>query len=109
MGLAILGSIGTAVYRSRLGRTMPAAIPVESAATARDTLGGAVGVAGQLPGGLGTDLIEAARLAFTAGLRVTAVISVVLAVGIAVVAAALLRTVPSPSDADDEASLGAGR
>ncbi len=109
LGLAILGSIGTAVYRARLGRTMPAGIPVESAATARDTLGGAIGVAGQLPGELGTDLIAAARLAFTAGLRVTAVISVVLAVGIAVVAAALLRTVPSPSDADSEASLGAGR
>ena len=49
LGLAILGSIGTAVYRRTLGSTLPAGLPAEAAAAARDTLGGAVGVAAELP------------------------------------------------------------
>ena len=100
LGLAILGSIGTAVYRARLGRALPAGIPPEAAETARDTLGGAISVATQLPGELGSDLIEAARRAFTDGLRITAAISAVLAMGVAVLCTILLRTVPSRSEAE---------
>ncbi|HEV2893664.1 MAG TPA: MFS transporter, partial [Actinomycetota bacterium] len=49
LGIAILGSIGVAIYRGRLLDSLPAGIPAEAAATARETLGAAVGIATQLP------------------------------------------------------------
>jgi MFS transporter, DHA2 family, multidrug resistance protein len=49
LGIAILGSIGTAVYRSQVTGALPAGVPPEAAQAARDTLGGAVAAAGQLP------------------------------------------------------------
>jgi len=69
LGIAVLGSVGVAAYRSQLAVSAPAGIPPAGLATARDTLGGAVTVAGQLPGRLGTGLLEAARTAFTHGLN----------------------------------------
>lgn len=102
LGLAILGSVGTAVYRSELARSIPAGIPAEAAETARDTLGGALSVSSQLPDGLGDELLEVARLAFTDGLRLTAAISAVLAIGVAVVATVLLRSVPGRSLTDGQ-------
>ena len=99
LGIAILGSIGVAVYRSRLADALPAGVPGRAAAAARDTLGGAVGVTQQLPGGVGAALLAAAREAFTVGLQVTAAISAVVAVGIAVGATVLLRDVRGAAQA----------
>jgi MFS transporter, DHA2 family, multidrug resistance protein len=98
LGLAILGSIGTAVYRGELGRLLPAGLQPEAAAAARDTLGGAVGVAAQLPDELGARLLDVARHAFTDGLRLTAAISAVLAIAVAIVTSILLKSVPSQSE-----------
>ena len=98
LGLAILGSIGTAVYRADLGRRLPAGLSAEAAAAARDTLGGAVSVAGELPEALGAELLEVARQAFTGGLRLTAAISAVLSIAVAIVASILLRSVPPQSE-----------
>jgi DHA2 family multidrug resistance protein-like MFS transporter len=97
LGIAILGSIGVAVYRGELATTLPAGVPGQAAAAARDTLGGAVAVAQQLPADAGTALMAAARAAFTMGLHVTATISAVIAVGIAVLATVLLRAVRASS------------
>jgi MFS transporter, DHA2 family, multidrug resistance protein len=93
LGIAILGSIGMAVYRGHLATTLPADVPGQAAAAARDTLGGAVAAAQQLPTDVGTALMTAAREAFTMGLQVTAAISAVIAAGIAVLATILLRAV----------------
>ena len=49
LGIAVLGSIGTAVYRGAMADAMPAGVPPEAAEAARDTLGGAVAAAEQLP------------------------------------------------------------
>jgi DHA2 family multidrug resistance protein-like MFS transporter len=94
LGIAILGSIGVAVYRGELADTLPAGVPSQAAAVVRDTLGGAVGVAAQLPEGLGVALLAAAREAFTQGLQLTAALSAAVAVAIAVLATVLLRDVP---------------
>src|SRR5215211_2660088 len=51
LGIAILGSIGVAIYRAGLADSLPAGVPSQASAAARDTLGGAVGVAQQLPAG----------------------------------------------------------
>jgi DHA2 family multidrug resistance protein-like MFS transporter len=46
LGIAIFGSVGIAVYRGELADHLPAGVPAGAAATARDTLGSAVEVAG---------------------------------------------------------------
>ena len=99
-GIAILGSIGAAVYRGVLADTMPAGIPAEAAAVARDTLGGAMGVAAQLPGELGAALVDAAREAFVQGMQLTVALSAVVAAGGAVMATVLLRAVPAGAEAE---------
>jgi MFS transporter, DHA2 family, multidrug resistance protein len=97
LGIAVLGSIGAAVYRGQMTEAVPAAAPSQAAA-ARDTLGGAVAAANQLPDQLGAALLDAAREAFTQGLRLTFAISAAIAVGIAVLVAALLRHVGAGSE-----------
>jgi DHA2 family multidrug resistance protein-like MFS transporter len=108
LGIAVLGSIGSAVYRGQMTDAVPAAVPGEAAAAARDTLGGAVAVANQLPDRLGAALLDTAREAFTQGVQLSFAISAAVAVGIAVLVAALLRHVgagpepeqqPAPSQA----------
>lgn len=90
-GLAILGSLGTAVYRSEVAAGLPPGVPAEIVAAAQDTLGAAASVATQLPAALGSSLLGVAQDAFTQGLRMVAGISAVLAIALAVVAATLLR------------------
>jgi DHA2 family multidrug resistance protein-like MFS transporter len=91
LGIAVLGSIGTAVYRGRMAGDLPDGIPAGAAEVARDTLGGAVTVAAQLPAGLDAALLESARAAFTGGLRVAFAVAAAMAIGIAVLVAAALR------------------
>jgi DHA2 family multidrug resistance protein-like MFS transporter len=101
LGIAILGSIGTAVYRTNVVDGLPASMSPEAATAARDTLGGAVAVAGQLAGRPGAALLGAAREAFTQGLQVTAALSAAIVVAIAVLAFTLLRRT---GDASGEAT-----
>ena len=100
LGIAILGSIGVAVYRGELADTLPAGVPSQAAAVARDTLGGAVGVAARLPGDAGLALLDAAREAFIQGMQLTVTLSAVVAVGIAVLATVMLRAVPATAQAE---------
>jgi MFS transporter, DHA2 family, multidrug resistance protein len=93
LGIATLGSVGTAIYRSQVTDTLPAGVPPQAAEATRDTLGGAVAAASQLPDRLGAALLDTAREAFTQGLHLTFAVSAALAVGIAILAAALLRGV----------------
>jgi MFS transporter, DHA2 family, multidrug resistance protein len=100
LGIAILGSIGVAVYRGELADALPAGVPSEAAAVARDTLGGAVGVAAQLPDAVGTALLDAVREAFIRGMQLTVSLSATVAVGVAVMATVLLREVPAGAQAE---------
>jgi len=100
LSIAILGTIGIAVYRGRMADGIPAGVPPEQAETAQDTLGGAVAVGAELPAALATGLLEAAREAFTQGLQVAALISTVVAAGTAILAAIVLRNVRSESEAE---------
>jgi DHA2 family multidrug resistance protein-like MFS transporter len=72
LGMAVLGSIGVAVYRSDLAASAPAHLPPAALSAARSTLGGALSVAGHLPARLGTELDAAARVAFSHGLDTAA-------------------------------------
>jgi DHA2 family multidrug resistance protein-like MFS transporter len=91
LGIAILGSIGAAVYRSRIADGFPDGVPSRAAEAARDTLGGAVASAERLPGTMGSAVLDAAHEAFTNGMRVVAVISVIVLAVLAVVAPLLLK------------------
>jgi DHA2 family multidrug resistance protein-like MFS transporter len=100
LGIAILGSIGVAVYRGRLADTLPAGVPSDAAAIARDTLGGAVGVAARLPHDAGLALLDAAREAFIRGMHIAVTLSALVAACVAVLATVLLRAVPAPAQAE---------
>jgi DHA2 family multidrug resistance protein-like MFS transporter len=100
LGIAILGSIGVAIYRGRLADALPEGIPAEAAAAARETLGAAVREAGRLPEAAGAALLDVAQDAFTFGLQLTAGLSAAVAVGIAALATVMLRQVPAAADVE---------
>jgi DHA2 family multidrug resistance protein-like MFS transporter len=94
LGISVLGSLGVAIYRGDLAN-LPAGLPADAAATARDTLGGAVKVASLLPDSLGTAVLDVSRGAFVQAMQVAASISAVVAVAVALFAVASLRHVSS--------------
>jgi MFS transporter, DHA2 family, multidrug resistance protein len=100
LSIAILGSIGAAVYRNEMADAIPGGIPAEEANAARDTLGGAVAAGNELPASLSADLLEAAREAFIQGMQVAALSSAVVAAVGAVLAAVLLRRVRGGSEGE---------
>jgi MFS transporter, DHA2 family, multidrug resistance protein len=91
LGLAILGTVGTAVYRGHTADAIPGHLPAGAEGTASDTLAGAVEVADRLPALLAADVLGPAREAFTQGLQVAATVSGVLIVAAAVMVARLLQ------------------
>jgi MFS transporter, DHA2 family, multidrug resistance protein len=103
LSIAILGTLGTAIYRSQVRDDLPAGVPPEQADTARETLGGAVAATEELPASLADQVVDVARDAFTLGLQVSALVSAVLALGSAVLAAVVLRNVRMASHAEEPA------
>lgn len=91
LGIAVLGSLGAAVYRSQMAAALPPGISLQAARTAQETLAGAVSTAGQLPDRLGAALLVAAQEAFVQGLQLTAVIGTVVMIGLAILTLVLLR------------------
>ena len=106
LGIAILGSVGTAVYRAEVADSLPAGIPAEAADAARDTLGGALAIAETLPADLGAALVAAAQAAFVDALHFVAAVAVIGAVVTAIGAALALRTVAARSEPDTEEAAG---
>jgi DHA2 family multidrug resistance protein-like MFS transporter len=86
LGIALLGSLGTAVYRAEVASAVPAG-PAGDAA--RDSLAGAIAVVGTLPQPLAAALLVAAREAFTSGMHAVAAVSALVLLGVAVL---VLRT-----------------
>jgi MFS transporter, DHA2 family, multidrug resistance protein len=104
LGVAVLGSVAAAAYRSALDGTLPAGVPDAAATAARDTLGGALSAADGLPGAVARALSAGAREAFVHAVHVTAIVGGVTIACAAVAIAVLLRDVPAlgagaPSDA----------
>jgi MFS transporter, DHA2 family, multidrug resistance protein len=89
IGIAVLGSLGTAIYRSQL--TVPEGTPADAAVASRDSLAGAVAASEHLPAGLAGALLDPAREAFTSGLNVVAAIGAIAMVLFGAVAIAMLR------------------
>ena len=106
LGIAVLGSISLAVYRSEIADTAPDGVSSEAIGTAEDTLSGATETSDLLPGRLGDSLLAAAQEAFTQGLQVAAVAGAGVAIGTAIVVGILLRRAGPGAPAPDEEPVG---
>jgi hypothetical protein len=88
LGIALLGSLGTAIYRHDIADQVPS----RTAAAVRDTFAGAVDTAHSAPAGV----LAAANDAFLGGLEVVAATGAVLICLVAAVAVDTLRHVGRP-------------
>ena len=99
LGIALFGSIGTAVYRLAMDDRLPAALAARDGDAARSTLGGTMAVASQLTGQDGAVLVDAGRSAFLQALQLCAALSVAGSLALAVFVALSLRNVKRATDA----------
>jgi MFS transporter, DHA2 family, multidrug resistance protein len=93
LGIAVLGSLGTFIYRSEMAGAIPAEVPAELARTARSTLVGAIDAATLLPSDTGRALLTLAREAFSYGFYAVAVLSAIGMLAAAIVTLTVLRNV----------------
>jgi MFS transporter, DHA2 family, multidrug resistance protein len=98
LGIALLGSLGTALYRSH----MEAGTPVGA-----DTLAGAVALAAKLPDARATALLTTCRDAFDRSFQVTATVGAAILLGTAVTVVVLLRKTRDDAAAPDGADVAA--
>lgn len=105
LGIAVLGSLATAVYRSQISATLPTGISAEMAHAVRETLGGAVVAAAQLTEPLSLTLREAAFNAFVSGLQVISLIGTVIMMGLALLVVTLLRHLESGGETAETVEL----
>lgn len=104
LGIAILGSVLTGVYRSDL--RLPAGLPAEAVHGIRQSLGGALQTGSALPPGTASVVVHASRQAFVDGLHVTLLTSAAILGVIAVTSLFTLRGVPDViSEATGDAVL----
>jgi DHA2 family multidrug resistance protein-like MFS transporter len=89
LGVAVLGSILTAVYSSTLAPVD--GVPASGMAGAEESIGRAAEVSRGLPPGVADGLMSAARSAFVDGLHVALMVGIALMAGSAVLAAIVLR------------------
>ncbi|WP_159592840.1 MFS transporter [Chelativorans xinjiangense] len=101
LGIAVLGSMVTAVYRGAMQADGLAEIPASMVETARDTLGGARAVARELPETLGTPLLATAREAFTEGLVLASLISAAIAILTMLLILGVLRREGTPGPTEE--------
>lgn len=93
LGMAILGSVGAAVYTRGMAGALPSGLPEQAADVAGETLAGAVAVADDLPAALGETVLYTAREAFLNGMNAVTAVASGLMLAAAVTAVALLRGV----------------
>jgi DHA2 family multidrug resistance protein-like MFS transporter len=99
LGVAVLGSIGTAIYRADV--SVPPEVPAQAAEAASDTLVGATAAAAELPDQVAAAVLGPAQEAFTAGLNVAAAVSVPVLLLLAIGAVIMLRKI-RPAAAEPE-------
>jgi DHA2 family multidrug resistance protein-like MFS transporter len=91
LGIAVLGSIATAVYRAQMAGLAVAGVDTATFAPAKATLGGAVTLATQLGATDAQTLLAGARAAFVDGFHLVAWISLAIVAVAAVLASYALR------------------
>jgi DHA2 family multidrug resistance protein-like MFS transporter len=86
VGIAVLGSIGTFIYRGAMLDAAPGSLVPEAA----QTIGGAVALAERLPAQEAAQLLEVSRAAFSQALMITSAICAIALLAASVAAVALL-------------------
>ncbi|MCT8997210.1 MFS transporter [Chelativorans intermedius] len=107
LGIAVLGSLVTAVYRNAMETVSPVELPASLAEIARDTLGGARAAAGMVPEAVGAPLLATARAAFTHGLVFTSLTAAVITAATALLVIGILRREGARPAGDVERPLSA--
>jgi DHA2 family multidrug resistance protein-like MFS transporter len=97
MGIAVFGSIGTAVYRSDV------VVPDGAPAEVQESMAGALNAVSGLNDQLAASVLTSAREAFTGGLQLVAVIAAAIVVAFAVIGMAALHK-SRPAEANEEAA-----
>ncbi len=105
LGIAILGSVGTAAYRRTMSGSALGGVPVEAVETARATLGGAIDISNGLSGPAGIALAGTAQGAFADSLALIAAIGAAIVLGMAVIVVIMLRQVRSGVETEAQANL----
>ena len=108
LGIAVLGVVGTSIYRSQLTGALLTGIPPKPPRPRGTPSAARSAAAGQLPDQLGQTLLRAAHEAFTQGLHVAFSISAAAVIGAATLTAILLRHLGPSSEPDarlDPASI----
>ncbi|WP_219620971.1 MFS transporter [Bacillus sp. V3-13] len=99
LGVAVLGSIGTTVYRNMIADNVPPSVPADSSIAIKDTLANALVTINQLPEDIAGDLLVSAQEAFTQGFSASAMISALLLAVLSALSWRMFRDVtPSPRD-----------
>ena len=86
LGVAVIGSVSSSIYSSKV-ESATTSLPHGAAEAATDSVGGAAGVAAQLPAGAGDALVAAAGGAFTDALG----LALLVGSGIALIGAVLVK------------------
>jgi DHA2 family multidrug resistance protein-like MFS transporter len=99
MGMAILGSIGAAIYHRHMVDVTGVGLPADALKTARETVGSANAVAAQIHSPAATAVLHSAREAYTSGLHLAACGGAIVMLLTAFYAFRSLRDVPVPPPA----------
>ncbi|MFD9462475.1 MFS transporter [Streptomyces sp. NPDC060027] len=107
VGIALVGSLATAVYGATLDDNLPSGVTGAAHEAARSSVSEAAAVAGELPGRVGGELSAAAHDAFAHGTEIASFVSIgVLLAMAALVAVLLRRALPAPSAQPEPQPVG---
>ncbi|MDG4825047.1 MFS transporter [Asanoa sp. WMMD1127] len=93
VGVALLGSLGTAIYRGEMTGAAELDLPSPAHHAVTESLAGAAAVAAELPVETGTEVLTVARAAFTDGFNTAAAVSAAAAVVLIVLSSTVLRRI----------------
>jgi DHA2 family multidrug resistance protein-like MFS transporter len=91
LGIAVLGSVGAAVYGGRVADRLPGGLTPAEVASTRQGLAGAVSTSAHLHGATADRLLGVARAAFSSGLDTAMWVGAAVLAAAAIVTAVLLR------------------
>jgi hypothetical protein len=104
LGVAVIGSVFASLYASRIGDLLPTALPGGAATTAKESVGGALTVAGEASQAghprVAAAISEATNSAFFSGFHAGDLVAGLVAAAGAVMALALLPAQPTVADDD---------
>lgn len=91
LGIAIFGSIGTYVYRSKVTGLLPSDVTASASRASHESLAGAIATVKGLPEPIGSTLLHGARQAFDSGMHAVVAVSGGLMISIAILTLIKLR------------------